>query len=74
MAYTVRTRDFRYVGWRDTSDRHRIVHRELYDHRDGPDETQSVADQAQFAGAVAMHEKLAREGFASLRQRDTRHD
>jgi iduronate 2-sulfatase len=67
MAYSVRTKDFRYVEWRNMNDLSDIVWRELYDHRKDPEESVSVADNPEYAGVIQDHEKLVKEGYASIK-------
>ena len=47
VGRAIRTQDFRYVVWRDTSD-DRVVARELYDHRSDANETQNQADNPDY--------------------------
>ena len=42
MGYSVRTKQHRYVEWREWTSR-KVVAREVYDHAVDPDETQNVA-------------------------------
>jgi len=67
MAYSVRTKDFRYVEWRQLGDPSVVVWRELYDHRKDPEETVNVVDNPEYAGVVKAHEKLVIENYASLK-------
>ena len=67
MAYSVRTKDFRYVEWRGLDDPSDVVWRELYDHRKDPEETVSVVENPEYAGVVEAHEKLVLEKSGSLR-------
>jgi arylsulfatase A-like enzyme len=67
MAYSVRTRDFRYTEWRDREKQNELVSRELFDQRHDPDEAISLADDKGFAAVVREHALLASRGFASLR-------
>ena len=66
MAYSVRTKDFRYVQWREPDNQNVIVWRELYDHRTDPEETISVIDDPQLADVVRQHEQLVLENYSSL--------
>ncbi|WP_455244688.1 sulfatase [Petrachloros mirabilis] len=72
MAYSVRTRDYRYVEWRARAPGKEttIVWRELYDHRTDPEETISVADQPEYAEIVKQHEKRVLENYPSARRSD----
>ncbi|VGO21895.1 sulfatase [Pontiella sulfatireligans] len=67
MAYSVRTKDFRYVEWRGLDDPSDVVWRELYDHRKDPEETVSILDNPEYAGVVKAHEKLVFENYGSLK-------
>lgn len=66
MAYSVRTRDFRYVEWREPDNSNALVWQELYDHRSDPEETVSVSNKPTYADVVKMHEKLVSEDYRSL--------
>ncbi len=66
MAYSVRTRDFRYVEWRKLESLEEIVWSELYDHRTDPDESVSVVGKPEYAGVLKKHAKLVRENSPSL--------
>jgi iduronate 2-sulfatase len=68
MAYSVRTKDFRYVEWRDTSKGYELVHAELYDHRRDPEETVSVAGNPEFADVIKLHAELVKGNYGSLKQ------
>ena len=67
MAYSVRTKDFRYVEWRGLDDPSDVVWRELYDHRNDPEESISVIENPEYAGVVKNHEKLVIENYGSLK-------
>ncbi len=67
MAYSVRTKDFRYVEWRGLENPSDVVWRELYDHRKDPEETVSVLDNPEYADVVKIHEKLVIENYGSLK-------
>ncbi len=64
MGYAVRTDRHRYVEWRkrDGSD---VVARELYDHRNDPQEDRNVAGEAANKGVV---EKLAKQLAAGWKE------
>jgi iduronate 2-sulfatase len=68
MAYSIRTRNFRYVEWRDTKRRYAVVHTELYDHRTDPRETVNAAGLSRYAADITEHARLVRSGYASLQQ------
>tara|TARA_R110002049_G_scaffold2750_2_gene21481 strand:- start:270140 stop:271633 length:1494 start_codon:yes stop_codon:yes gene_type:complete len=67
MAYTVRTKRYRYVQWRDQSQRQRVLRHELYDYTDGLQETRNVVGQSQYKSVVSEHAKLITDHFESLR-------
>ena len=67
MAYSVRTKDFRYVQWCEPDNQNAIVWRELYDHRTDPEETVSVIADPQHADVIRQHEELVSENYASFR-------
>lgn len=67
MAYSVRTKDFRYVEWRGLDDPSDVVWRELYDHRNDPEESISVIENPEYAGVVKKHERLVIENYGSLK-------
>lgn len=62
MGRAIRTNDFRFVVWTDTMD-DTVAHRELYDHRVDPDETQNVAGQVSYRQDVMELEKRLRDAF-----------
>lgn len=66
MAYSVRTADFRYVEWRDSHKGNSVVHRELYDHRNDPEETMNVSDLPELASVVSRLEELVLANYRSL--------
>ncbi|MCF7849129.1 MAG: sulfatase [Kiritimatiellales bacterium] len=68
MAYSVRTKDFRYVEWRDTSKGYELLYTELYDHRNDPEETVSIIGNPEYAGVIKAHAKLVEENYGSLKQ------
>lgn len=67
MAYSVRTKDFRYVEWREPDNKNALVWRELYDHRTDPKETVSVIENPEYGEVVRRHETLVLENYSSLR-------
>jgi iduronate 2-sulfatase len=67
MAYSVRTQRHRYVEWRDRTQQYQLVHRELYDLGNEPQETRNIAEDPAQARVRAEHETLVAEGYASLR-------
>jgi iduronate 2-sulfatase len=68
MAYSVRTKDFRYVEWREPDKANAVISRELYDHQTDPEETISVIDNPKHAESIKMLEQLVRSGYQSLRE------
>jgi arylsulfatase A-like enzyme len=66
MAYSVRTKDFRYVEWRSMNNLSEVVWRELYDHRKDPEESISVASNPEYADVMREHAILVKEGYASI--------
>jgi arylsulfatase A-like enzyme len=59
MGYAVRTDRWRYVEWRAKKDGY--VVRELYDHKNDPDETVNVADEPGNATVVKEHAALLKK-------------
>ena len=57
MGYTIRTRDYRYVEWRN-SDTGDAVAVEFYDHLKDPDETINVAQNSDYHSILKRHEAL----------------
>jgi hypothetical protein len=57
MGYTIRTRDYRYVEWRN-SDTGDAVAVEFYDHLKDPDETMNVAQNSDYHSILKRHEAL----------------
>ncbi|MCM2372652.1 sulfatase [Aporhodopirellula aestuarii] len=68
MAYSVRTKDFRYVQWCEPDNQYAITWRELYDHRTDPEETVSVIDDPRNAEVIRKHEELVSENYASIKE------
>jgi iduronate 2-sulfatase len=66
MGYTIRTRDHRYVEWRNW-DTEEVVSVELYDHRNDPDESANVAQDSDYQPILERHEQLLRACLASTR-------
>jgi arylsulfatase A-like enzyme len=66
MIYSMRTRDHRYIEWRDTREGQRIVGRELYDLRDQPWETRNVAADPPYRPALEACEALIKRGSQRL--------
>lgn len=66
MAYSVRTKDYRYVQWCEPDNQNAIVWRELYDHQTDPNETISLIADPQHADVVRQHEELVSENYASF--------
>ena len=56
MAYSVRTKDFRYVEWRDSTKDGNAVFQELYDHCTDPEETINVAGKPAYAKILKAHQ------------------
>jgi arylsulfatase A-like enzyme len=66
MAYSVRTRDFRYVEWREPDNSNAVVWQELYDHRNDSQESVSIAYKPEHTDVVKRHEKLVYDNYRSL--------
>ena len=66
MGYTIRTRDYRYVEWRN-SDTGDAVAVELYDHLKDPDEIANVAQNSAYHPILKRHEALLRLSLESSR-------
>ena len=66
MAYSVRTADFRYVEWREPNEDNAVVSRELYDHRNDPEEAINVADDPKHAATIQLHAQLVATSYRSL--------
>lgn len=62
MGYAVRTRDFRFVQWREWESR-KVVAEELYDHRNDADEMRNVAMKDEYADTVAELAELLVKGW-----------
>lgn len=62
MGYSVRTRNFRYVMWKDVKS-DKIIAQELYDHRTDPEETKSVAADPAYAQTLAELRDLRLKGW-----------
>jgi hypothetical protein len=68
MAYSIRTKDFRYVQWREPDKNNAIVWREFYDHQTDPEETVSMVDKPDYADIVQQHEELISENYGSSKR------
>lgn len=62
MGYAVRTRDFRYVVWKERESGKRVAE-ELYDRRSDPLETRNVADLPRYAEELARLRTLRDTGW-----------
>lgn len=58
MAYSVRTKDFRYVEWRLSAEGSEIVKQELYDLSQDGVETVNLADDSDMITVLQSHQKL----------------
>ena len=67
MAYSVRTQNFRYVQWRDRNNGYKIVSQELYEHKNDPLETRSVAENRGYEAILQKHARLVEHGYPSLK-------
>ena len=68
MGYSVKTERFNYVEWVQLNTGE-VLARELYDHRDDPEETVNVVDQPEYLEEIAKLEALCAE-----RKKATDHD
>lgn len=59
MGHAVRSATHRYVAWRDFETKE-LYAEELYDHRDDPNESRSVLDDADQAGVLQRMQELER--------------
>ena len=66
MGYTIRTRDHRYVEWREWESG-KVVAVELYDHARDPDESTNVAQDSEYNSIREQHEVLLRDRMAGSR-------
>ncbi len=66
MGYTIRTRDHRYVEWREWESGE-VVAVELYDHLKDPDETTNVAQDSGYDMIRERHQQLLRDRLADSR-------
>ena len=66
MGYTIRSRNYRYVEWRN-SDTGDAVAVELYDHLKDPDEITNVAQNSAYHPILKRHEALLRLSLESSR-------
>ena len=62
MGYAVRTKDYRYVQWREWKTG-KILARELYDQRLDPSEMHNIAGDEGQAGLLARLEKILAAGW-----------
>jgi iduronate 2-sulfatase len=60
MGYSLRTGDYRFVSWQKNQNPDSVVAIELYDHRNGFEETVNVADSPENTGIVqSLSNKLS---------------
>lgn len=64
LGTAMETGRYRYVEWRQGA---RLVDRELYDHRDDPEENQNVAGRPEYAATVAELERQLAAGWRAAR-------
>ena len=62
MGYAIRSDRFRYVQWREWKSG-KVVAQELYDHQKDSNEMNNVADNPEYADALAQHQKLLSAGW-----------
>ncbi|MDC0279919.1 DUF4976 domain-containing protein, partial [Akkermansiaceae bacterium] len=62
MGYAVRTDTHRYVEWREGMEG-KVLHRELYDHREDPEEMKNVAALKKNTQAVARLAEVLSKGW-----------
>jgi iduronate 2-sulfatase len=62
MGYAIRTDTHRYVEWREGMEG-KVLHRELYDHRNDPQEMKNVAALKKNAEAVAKLTEVLANGW-----------
>lgn len=66
MAYSIRTRNFRYVEWREPDNGNQIFSRELYDFREQLSEVENIAADPRYGTILSDHSRLVANGFLSL--------
>ena len=71
MGYAVRTKDHRYVEWRDSKDG-RPLARELYDHTSDPHESTNVVDHPDMRPILKSLQTVLADGPESVRSKLTR--
>ena len=69
MGYTIRTKQHRYVEWRE-SDSQKVVATELYDHSTDPDEMRNIAANPNQAAVLQVHQSMLKQGWRAARPRD----
>ena len=62
MGYAVRTNTHRYVEWREGMEG-KVLHRELYDHRNDPQEMKNVAALKKNAETVSGLSEVLANGW-----------
>jgi iduronate 2-sulfatase len=63
MAYSVRTKDFRYVEWREPDNSNAVVWQELYDHREGCLNNINLATDEAVVEPLKQHRRLISDAF-----------
>ena len=62
MGYSMRTRRFRYTEWQDRKTA-RVLARELYDHREDPDENVNAADESRYSNEVVRLSRMLKRNW-----------
>jgi len=71
MGYSMRTKRYRYVEWKNT-DNGKLVARELFDHETDPQENINIADLTENSDLVEQLSKQLNKGWKTALPKDKR--
>ncbi|MCB1089555.1 MAG: DUF4976 domain-containing protein, partial [Verrucomicrobiae bacterium] len=63
LGRSIRTERYRYVEWRGPKGA--LLAKELYDHRSDPEETENLAERAEYAGTIDLLSRQLEAGWKS---------
>lgn len=67
MAYSIRTKYYRYIEWREPEKNNQVIWEELYDHRRDPSGNINVAENSKYKKVVERHQKMILSQYKSLK-------
>jgi arylsulfatase A-like enzyme len=66
MAHTVRSKEYRYVEWRDSEDAFKLISRELYKLRGTYDETLNIVENPEYDSISQAHAEKLKSMFSHI--------